>query len=271
MREAMKTEIVGDGPPIVLVPGGLTGWLSWKPHVARLARDHRVIRVQLLNVDLGLRNERLPEGYCVGMEQRALGEAINREGVLEADLAAWSFGAEVALSYAIDNPDRVRSLTLIEPPAIWVQRSRGPLSPELLEQQRLLAAMWRTEISEEQLAWFCHFAGFVPPNLDPRDLAGWPAWFAHRQSLAHGDATYQHSDDIAKVRAFAKPVLLFKSRDSPAFLKQIVHILGEEFPRALVHDIPGGHALHIVRMGEFLGYFLPFLQGEEEPGGEGPG
>ena len=58
---------------------------------------------------------------------------------------------------------------------------------------------------------------------------------------------------------FTKPVLLFKSRDSSGFFSQIVDILGEEFPYADVRDLAGGHALHIVRMEEFFGVFLPFL------------
>ena len=41
---------VDDGwPAIVLVPGGLSGWASWKPHAEILSKRHRVIRVQLLN------------------------------------------------------------------------------------------------------------------------------------------------------------------------------------------------------------------------------
>jgi hypothetical protein len=51
---AMKTEVTGQGRPLVLVPGGLTGWLSWKPHAERLSNDHKVVRVQLLTVDMGL-------------------------------------------------------------------------------------------------------------------------------------------------------------------------------------------------------------------------
>jgi pimeloyl-ACP methyl ester carboxylesterase len=259
-RLAMKAEVSGSGRPLVLVPGGLTGWVSWKPHAARLSADFRVLRVQLLNVDYGLRKERLPEGYSVDMEARALGAAVDNAGVEAADFAAWSFGAEVALSFAIAHPGRVRSLTLIEPPAIWVLRSRGPLSREMLDRQEKLEAMWHVDVSEEQLAWFCHFAGFVPKAVDPRTLPPWPGWFEHRRSLAHGDAPYLHEDDIAKVRSFPKPVLLFKSRDSSDFLIQIVDILAEDFPHAAVHDLPGGHALHVVFMEDFFRIFLPFLQ-----------
>jgi pimeloyl-ACP methyl ester carboxylesterase len=257
---AMKTETTGSGRPLVLVPGGLTGWLSWKPHAARLSSDFAVTRVQLLAVDYGLRRERLPDGYSVGTEVRALGAGLDAAGIEAADFAGWSFGAETLLSFALANPRRVKSLTLIEPPAIWVLRSRGPLSADMLARQERLKALWRAEVSEEQLAWFCHFAGFVPADVDPRKVPPWPSWFEHRQSLANGDATYLHKDDIEKVRKFDKPVLLFKSRDSSDFLISVVDILGQEFPRAKVHDLPGGHALHVMGMEQFLAIFVPFLQ-----------
>ncbi len=255
----MKAEAAGDGVPLVLAPGGLTGAVSWKPHAARLAARFRVIRVQPLNVDDGLRRERLPDDYGVGMEVQALAASVEASGVDRAHLAGWSFGAAIALSYAIANPSRVRTLTLIEPPAIWVLRSRGPLSADMLERQRSLAAMWRAEISEEQLAWFTHFAGFVPPAVEPRTLPQWPSWMEHRQSLAHGDAVYLHEDDIGLVRQFGRPVALFKSSESADFLIRIVDILGEEFPEATVHDLPGGHAMHIASMERFLELFREHL------------
>lgn len=99
------------------------------------------------------------------------------------------------------------------------------------------------------------------PHFDPKVLPPWPGWLEHRQSLAHGDAPYTHEDDFGKVRAFDKPVLLFKSGDSSAFLIRIIDILGEEFPHARVHDLSGGHALHVVAMEEFFRLFLPFLGG----------
>jgi len=43
----------GQGDALVLVPGGLTGWLSWIPHQARLASTRRTIRVQPIHNELG--------------------------------------------------------------------------------------------------------------------------------------------------------------------------------------------------------------------------
>ncbi|MBI2184520.1 MAG: alpha/beta hydrolase [Thaumarchaeota archaeon] len=255
----MRSEVSGSGNPVVLVPGGLTGWLSWKPHAEQLSANCRVIRVQLLSVDLGLRNEPLPTGYSVGFEAVALEKALDRLGVRQADFAAWSYGGEIALSYALSNPDRVRTLTLIEPPVIWVLRSRGGLSRELLEEQRQIRSLGPEDVSESQLEWFTHFAGFVPIGVDPKKLPQWPIWVEHRRSLRTGDAAFQHQDSIERVRRFDKPVLLFKGEGSSGFLHQIIDILGEEFPDASVKVLPGGHALQMASIREFMEILNRFL------------
>ncbi|MBI2979431.1 MAG: hypothetical protein HYY41_01145, partial [Chloroflexi bacterium] len=56
----MPVKVTGKGVPLVLVPGGLTGWLSWEPHTERLSATRKVIQVQLLNVQYGFENRRLP-------------------------------------------------------------------------------------------------------------------------------------------------------------------------------------------------------------------
>jgi len=50
----MKKEIRGTGETVVLVPGGLTGWLSWEPHAKERSENYSLFMVQLINVDLGL-------------------------------------------------------------------------------------------------------------------------------------------------------------------------------------------------------------------------
>jgi hypothetical protein len=40
----LRHDVKGEGEPIVLVPGGLTGWLSWIPHQERLSGRYRAIR-----------------------------------------------------------------------------------------------------------------------------------------------------------------------------------------------------------------------------------
>jgi pimeloyl-ACP methyl ester carboxylesterase len=255
----MLTQETGRGEPVVLVPGGLTGWLSWEPHAKILSESYKVVRVQLLSVDLGLRNEPVPPDYSVDYETNALGRALDELGIEQAHFAAWSFGAEVTLNFVLNDPGRVKTLTLIEPPAIWVIRSRGPLSKNLLDDQKMEQSLGPSDVSEAQLVWFTHFAGFVPPSLDPRTLPQWPVWFKHRQSLRTGDVVFRHEDDIRRVRSFNRPTLLFKGGGSSPWLHQIVDILGTEFPQVKVKMLPGGHAPHIVSMGEFMDAFNGLL------------
>ncbi len=255
----MRSEVTGIGENIVLVPGGLTGWLSWVPHAEQLSRSRRVIRVQLISVELGLENSPLPQDYSVDFETSALANTLKELKVTIADFVAWSYGAEITLNFALNNPEMVRSLTLIEPPAMWVLRSRGPLPPDLLDDQRKIQQLDPGDITEAQLEWFTHFAGFVPADVDPRTLPQWPVWLRHRQSLRTGDVVFQHTDDIQRVRVFKKPVLLFKGVGSSKFLHDIIDILGEELPNARIERLPGGHAPHIVAMQQFMNILNKFL------------
>ncbi len=255
----MKSEVIGDGEPIVLVPGGLTGWLSWEPHAKRLSERFKVVRVQLISVDLGLQNAPIPTDYSVNYETEALTRALDDLGVERANFAAWSFGAEVTLNFALGNPGRVKTMTLIEPPAIWVIRSIAPLSKEQPEDQKIEKTLGPDDISESQLEWFTHFAGFVPRNVDPKTLHQWPVWVKHRQSLRTGDVAYRHDDDIERVRNFTRPTLLFKGENSSLWLHQIVDILADKFPNVRMEILPGGHAPHIVSIERFMEILVGFV------------
>ncbi len=256
---SMKWEMTGNGEPVVLVPGGLTGWISWKPHAERLSAAHRVVRVQLLAVDYGLRGETLPADYSVRTESRALERTLDGIGIERADFAGWSYGAEALLDFSLNQPDRVRSMTLIEPSAFWVLKNRGPLSPDARQFQKATQSFGPGEVSEAQLAQFAHYAGFVPQKTTPQDMPQWPLWVQHRQSLRTRDAAFRHDDDINRVRGFDRPTLLFKGEGSPSYLREIVDVLGEEVPNARTEDLPGAHALHIASMDRFMDLFSSFL------------
>lgn len=260
-RLKMQSAVTGEGEPLVLVPGGLTGWRGWQPHAEQLAEDHRVIRTQLLSVGLGLEGTPLPADYSVLSEKEALRRALDDLGVEAADFAAWSYGALTTLRFSLDHPERVRSLVLIEPPAFWVLRSRGPLPDAVLEEQREFQSFGPGEITEDQLVRFTRMAGLVPEDVNPRELPQWPVWVGHRQSLRIADTPYRLEDNIERVRRFEQPVLLLKGEGSVPYYHAIIDILGEEFPHAQVETLPGRHAPHIVSM-------EPFMQMLEEFWGE---
>jgi pimeloyl-ACP methyl ester carboxylesterase len=252
----MLSDARGDGPPLVLVGGILTGWLSWQSHQARLASHRRVVRLQLLSVQLGLENRPLPPGYSVSAESRAMGAALDELGLTEPlDLVGWSSGGMVTLAFALDHPERVRTLTLIEPPAFWVLRATGrmdALSEREIGELHALFRQMRDDVNEDQLAAFLGQAGLCPPGKRPQDLPQWPVWLQHRRSLRTGDAAFAHDDRAERLRSFAAPVLLVKGSGSSHFLHRIIEALAATLPHASSIELPGGHAPQIVSADPFL-------------------
>lgn len=257
----MLADVQGSGDPLLLVPGGLTGWASWEPFVDTFATDHQVIRVQLINVRYGLEGRPLPDDYSISTEVEALEASVESLGdERPPDVIAWSYGALTALSYAIHHPERVRSLTLIEPPAYWILKRRRALSQDLTDDRDFQRSLAVDSITEEQLVAFAHYAGLVPEDVDPRTLPPWSGWMKHRQSLRFGDVPFRHDDDIGLVRSFDKPVLLIKGDGSTPFYHDIIDILADELPDARVVTLEGGHAAHIVSRDAFLSAFHDFQQ-----------
>jgi len=248
----MQVEVTGQGAPLVLVPGGLTGWISWEPYVERFSTNRKVVRVQLLNVQWGLEDKQLPPNYSVKMESRAQAEALGELRLDKPiDIVAWSFGALVTLDYALDHPDSIRTMTLIEPPAFWVLRATAGLDAEAQQHAATLRKL-HGDITEKQLELFALTVGLCPPQQPCRELPQWPLWLTYRRSLRNSPAVLEHEDVIGRLRAFNRPVLLVKGTGSAKFLHQIIDALAAQFPDAKVVEMPAGHAPHIVSMGRFL-------------------
>ena len=110
----------GDGPPIVMLGGGTFGAAAFASHATILAKQHRVVRLQTLNVEKSQKKEPLPVGYSVKSESAAMANSLQSLKITTPiDLVGQSFGALVALDFALDQPDLVRTLVLFEPPAFW--------------------------------------------------------------------------------------------------------------------------------------------------------
>jgi pimeloyl-ACP methyl ester carboxylesterase len=249
----MQCEVTGNGRPIVLVPGGLTGWVSWEPFVKTFTGKQRtVVRVQLIGVQFGLNNRPLPGDYSVKTESSALAATLDSLGyTTPVDVVAWSFGAFASLDFALDHPGRIRTLTLIEPPAMWVLRGTEKWDDEAQQSADFFETQ-KGDITEDMLAEFLQRAGFVQQGQAVRDLPQWNQWLPFRQSLRINPSVVSSRDDVKRLKTFKPPVLLVKGTGSSAFLHHIIDQLSEHFPHARVVEFPGGHAPHLVSRDKFL-------------------
>lgn len=246
-------DAAGRGDPLVLVPGGLTGWLSWIPHQQRLSACHRAIRVQPIHNELGSAGQPGDTRYTADVERDSLRLTLDALSIERTDLAGWSGGARALIGFALAHPDRVRTLTLVEPPAFWVLDQVGERYPELDEFNAFVYGLAGTAVSETDLARFLASGGLVDDPADAPNHPAWEQWVPHRAALSWQTedlADTQHSLD--ELESITCPVLLTKGTTTQPWQRRVVDVLGEHLPDATVVELEGNHAHHIQRIDGFI-------------------
>jgi pimeloyl-ACP methyl ester carboxylesterase len=112
--ECVEVTEMGQGEPIVLVPGLAGGWKLLGPLAHLLAQNYRVI-------SYGLRGDRFPAGtarpHDLGELAHDLGALIEEMGLERPAVFGVSFGGAIALELAVTQPQRLGALVLqgVEP------------------------------------------------------------------------------------------------------------------------------------------------------------
>src|SRR5690242_13773499 len=100
----------GDGSPLVLLHGGFGSVEMFGPNVESLARQHRVIGVDLQSHGRSPAAERPMRFETMGDDIAAL---IKQLGLERAAVMGFSLGGGVALRAAIQHPEAVARLVLV--------------------------------------------------------------------------------------------------------------------------------------------------------------
>jgi pimeloyl-ACP methyl ester carboxylesterase len=245
-------DVTGAGEPIVMVPGGLSGWLSWVPFVEPLAKDRQVIRVQIRSIELAEAGQSFPDDYGTLTEREALRATADRLGLTSFDLVGWSYGGHIALAFALEYPQRVRTLTVIEPPAFWITRETGRTTASFWQHEAEDRAVAGREITLADLKDFLVRAGLGRPGDAFESMPGWPVWARNRQSIATNGTIWDYVDSLDRLRTLDVPVLAVKGNETTDVLAAIAEDLAEQAPHGRLLELPGGHACHIQNMDRFL-------------------
>ena len=230
-------EIVGSGPPLLLLNGIGLDLPAWSPLVHELCGERRLVLLETRGSGLSgappepCSTARLAADALALLDHLSLGPV---------DVLGFSLGGLVAQELALLAPDRIRSLVLAATAARLPGRTRRVLDAW---RRLLLAGVDADIFRREQFAWV-----FGPETLENdtliegalETLAGAPAPSA-RGFAAQADACLAH-DTRERASRIGAPALVLAGEDDVLLPAAAAETLAGLLPRGRFERHPGGHA-----------------------------
>ncbi len=241
---------VGEGPPLVLVPGGLGDEHAFDPLVVRLSNRVRCITV-------GRRGKGFSDdapGYSFDHEYHDVAAVLDAVGPPRF-VFGHSSGAICALGSALISD--VDKLVVVEPP---LPLDEPGIDPE--HYVAVQAALERDDAETAVLLAFRHALKLKPPAIEAlRSRGDWPA--VHRRGVAwlrELDEINQLPADVERYRGIEAPTLLIYGTATQPRRRNAVEALGEAIPNAQVIGFAGyGHDVANAAAEDVASSVLAFL------------
>lgn len=238
-------------PGVVMLHGLFTGSLAaWYFTAApALARSRRVLLFDLRGHG---RSERAPSGYDLATmagDLDALAAAFQAgDGAPPAplDLVGHSYGALVALRFALDHPARVRRLALVE----------APLPPSRFGDLEEFAARAPAEMAEALPEGMR--AAFGHTGRRSTRLIASLRFLAEESSLLADLRAEPDIPDTALARLSCPVLCVYGDRSS---CRPVGDRLARALPDARLVVLPGGHYLHLDATEALTAALVEFLDG----------
>jgi pimeloyl-ACP methyl ester carboxylesterase len=248
----LHCEISGDGAPVVLLHGFATDLHLWDDQIPVLAQTYRVIRYDLRGFG---KSAASAEPYSHAGDLKAL---LDQLGLARVVIVGLSLGGGAAINFAIEHPEAVRGLVLVDSTLggfAW--------SPSFTTDQ---AAIRKAAIDggvEAARARWLSLAIFGPALQNPRcadrvraQVGGYSGW--HWLNPDPGRAFTPPA--IQRLAAITAPTLVvLGERDTPDF-HAIASTLERGIAGAKKVTIPGaGHMANVEAPETFNDILLEFL------------
>ena len=129
LRVHVRDQGQADAPAIVLLHGTSASLHTWQDWAAELAKDYRVVSLDLPG--FGLTDAFKNGDFTLGHYSRFLAKTLERLNVGPAHVGGNSFGGQLAWQFAVDYPQQVRSLILVDASGYPRQSTSVPLGFKL--------------------------------------------------------------------------------------------------------------------------------------------
>ena len=234
--------IDGSGQPIVLLHGGTFDFTAYAAHSKLLADSFTAIRMQQFNVQYANEGWTLPKNYSVKTESEAVKATLDSLQILKPIvLVGHSYGGVIAFDFAINYPERVRSLVLVEAPLFHIAKAKREYSEKMRRIDELTIHFTpQATITEEMIKSFrCEMTNC--DTFDIRTHPMWPKWLKQKDRLRGLSAVPEYKIDFKKLHAFQKPVLIITGTATIEPNKTVNKLLSREFSNAKTASLPGDH------------------------------
>ena len=256
-----KVLIEGEGTPIVMLAGGTADMTVFTVHSKELSRNYKVIRMEQFNVQYATDGLTLPKDYSVQMESEAIKLTLDSLDLKEPIvLVGHSYGGLVAFDFAINHPDYIRSLVLIEPPVFSISEAKNEYPEGMKKMQELTKEFTpQAEITEDMVKLFrCDLMNCDTFDIHQHPL--WATWVKQKNRLRGLSVVNKYQINLNKLHQFQKPVFIITGTQTVSFHKRIDELLAEEFSFVKTASIQGGHTAINTNPNEFIECLLKFLK-----------
>lgn len=253
----------GAGPAVTLIHGGgFHSGPTWAKQIGPLAEEgYRVIAVDRRGYGRSPGNGAEPGTRIpIALQAEDVMATLDLREVGRTHLAGISYGALVALEAALRYPERVRSLTLIEPVIfgwLWEDPDYLPWVTRFAELESLAATGAAID------GWLDEWLALMDANMARALAPGSPARTVLERALPRQweqQRPAEYTPDPVRLGALAVPTLIVNGGDSEPALHAVAGALSERLRNARSVTIAGvGHQLHAERPDLFNELFVQFL------------
>lgn len=230
-------------PPLVLIHGPGGDLLSWPPEIRRLA-DARVFTLDLP----GHGKSKGPGCQSVADYADSVVGFMNAAGLSRAVFVGHALGGAIALTLAIDHPERVAGIGLI---------STGPRLPIVSSVMENAANPATFILAIQALQELMH----IPPAAKYLNDQTFRHLSSIRPTLFHGDLRACDQFDVTtRLDAIRTPVLVLCGKDDQLAPRRYSESLAGQIPGAALQTIDGaGHLVMLEQPRRVAGLLSVFL------------
>ncbi|MDC0709642.1 alpha/beta hydrolase [Stigmatella sp. ncwal1] len=266
----------GQGSPVVLLPGWPQTWWAFHKIMPALAREHRVISVDLRGMG---GSDKPTRGYEKKTMAQDIFELVRQLGHDKVDIVGHDIGAQVAFSFAANHPEATRKLVLLDVPHPDAQLATWPLLPAVgtfgdkIDEAHPFAwwfAFHQVKGLPEQLLegrvhleqeWFFRYLLKDEGAIDARDRAVYAAAYASRDAIRAGNAWYQaFPQDIVDDGTYSKLTMPVLALGGPGYGWLKSTLTGKATDLRVLKVEGSGHFIAEEKPEATLGYLADFLK-----------